>query len=138
MKAIGMWCGACVLLAISARADEIRAHITGGGVDKTLVVTTNEVSLYRLNWDGLEGGGQDDILVVRDNAKVTVIRKAGWSHQGIGGEETDKTHIPLAKLPYTIPVDAKTVTVFRVEQKIEESPNKAPDDTARKLADPQR
>lgn len=66
MKRIGMLCGVPVLLAISACADEVSAHITGGGINRTLVVNTNEISLCRLNWDGLDGGGQDEILVVRD------------------------------------------------------------------------
>ena len=137
MKAMVVWCSACVLLTIPVRADDITARITGEGTDKTVVVNTNEISLYRLNWDGREGGGEDEILVISDNAKVTIVQRAGWSLQGIGGEKIEKTHIPIAKLPYTLTIDAKTVTVSRVGQKIEKSPNQAPEDKARKLADPQ-
>jgi len=111
-----------------ALADDVKVRFCHAGSDQTVVASTNQTSLYRLNWDGLDGGGQDELSVLRENTRIVVIEGAISSSKGIGTEKISKTFIPVDKLPYTLVVAGATVTVFRVAQKMDasKSPGQAP------------
>ncbi len=96
--------------------------VTGCGMNKTVLVTTNETSCGELSWDGVpdkEGwmsGGRYKITVQMVDGTVVVKEITEASHKGIGSDVIAKTIIPAKKIPWTGTVSHTTVTVFRVAQ----------------------
>jgi hypothetical protein len=123
------------MAALAVIADDIKVKHSGGGLDGTFVVTTNETSCGRLNWDGVPdrtgkmSGGQYEITVQMVNNSVVLKELTLASHKGISSDITAKTTIPTNMIPWTGTVSQTTVAVFRVEQKMDEikSPNKVPE-----------
>ena len=113
-----------------ARADDIKVRLTSGGRrSETVVVTTNEHSFGGVHWEASDGGGSENLLVVRDKDRVIVTKRilvtTGMTNSvttWIEHETTSKTSIPIDRLPYTLVDSATTITVFRAEQKISGEP----------------
>jgi hypothetical protein len=121
-------------------ADEMKVTLKGGGIDGTLVVTTNEISCGRLNWEGAperengkmvgSGGGQYEVSLQLVNGEVVLKERTLASHKGIRSDITAKTIIPPDKIPWTGKISQTTVTVFRDQDKNgDKSPNKEPEAT---------
>ena len=113
------------------RANDIMVRLTSGGrTRETVVVTTNEHSFGGVNWEASDGGGSENLLVVRDKDRVIVTKRilvtTGMTNSlttWIEHETTSKTSVPIDRLPYTLVDSATTITVFRAEQKISGEPD---------------
>ena len=104
-----------ILLTVSAFAGDIVVTLSQTGSNVSKVITTNETSFGRLNWDGIDGGGQHEITAVMENARVVITERTISSSAGIGSDTTSKTFIPTNKIPYTFMLAQTTVTVSRTE-----------------------
>jgi len=140
-----IWCAACVMSLVAA-ADEVLVKVAGSGQEKTVTAMTNETTCLELFWDGVidrdgwMSGGHYKITVQMVGEAVIMKELSRTAHGGISSDRTDKITIPAKKMPWTGTISQTTVTVFRAKQEmdVKKSPNQAPEDTARKLADPQR
>ncbi len=129
-----------LVLPLATYADEMKVTLDGGGITGTFVVTTNELSCGRLNWEGApekrdgkivtSGGGQYEIFVYLVKGEVVLSERTLASHKGIRSDITAKTIIPSDKIPWTGKISQTTVTVLRdQEKKKDRAPNKEPEAT---------
>ncbi len=134
------WIIVIILSASVVMAGGIAVRVPGPDGLKTVSLTTSSMSLVLLNWDGLAGGGEWSITGSIEGDKVVLIEKSVAADNGIVSESMSKHTIPTNKVPRVVTFGQTTVTVFRVEQKMDEkqSPNQAPQDTPRKLGAPGR
>ncbi len=125
---------------LSTFAEEMNVTLGGGGIVGTFVVTTNELSCGRLNWEGaptkengkmvVSGGGQYEISIQLVNGEVVLTERTLASDKGIRSDIKAKTIIPPDKLPWTGKLSQTTVSVFRDQEKMKDkAPNKKPEAT---------
>ena len=107
---------AACLSVSAAFAGGIAVKLPSPDGEKTVTLGTNEVTLTRLNWDGLKGGGQYEIQARVENDRVVLIAKTLCANDGIASDRTIKTTILTNKLPQVLTIENTTVTVFRVDQ----------------------
>jgi len=103
-----------LLMASVAMAGDIIVTLSGAAGNASKAISTNEVSFGRLNWDGIDGGGQHEITASLDAHRVEVTERTISSSSGIGNDTISKTFIHTNKLPYTFLLSQATVTVSRV------------------------
>ena len=104
-----------LLTTTTAMADDITVTVSGPYMKTNKVITTNETSLGGLFWDGLDGGGHDEITARLDGTRVVVAEKSYSFSQGLGNDTISKNFIPTNKIPYTLVLSQTTVTVSRAE-----------------------
>ena len=108
-------------------ADIIQLSMPYNGTNKTITVTTNETTCDGLYWDGVPSkdgwmsGGHWEITAQLMDESVVVKELTQTAHEGISSETTKKTFIPKRKLPWTGAISQTTVTVFRLEQNLDET-----------------
>ena len=117
---------AILLMVTAAAADEITVTLSGSVVEGAKVISTNEVTFGRLNWDGIDGGGQHEITAVLDGNRVVVTERTISSSWGFGNDTTSKNFIPTNKIPFTFTLSQTTVTVSRAESTPSNEPDKQP------------
>lgn len=112
---------------ITLAADSIQLTMPSGDTNKTITVTTNEATYDELYWDGVPSkdgwmsGGHYKYTVQMIGDSVVVKELSQTTHEGISSDITKKTIIPVRKLPWTGAISQTTVTVFRVEQFLDET-----------------
>ena len=117
---------AILLMVTAAAADEITVTLSGSVVEGSKVISTNEVTFGRFNWDGIDGGGQHEITAVLDGNRVVVTERTISSSWGFGNDTTSKNFIPTNKIPFTFTLSQTTVTVSRAESTPSNEPDKQP------------
>jgi len=119
-------------LSASTFADDVMVKLEGGGITGIFVVTTNETSCGRLNWDGVPdkdrnmSGGQYEISVQMVNDEIVLKERTFAANKGIRSDITAKTIVPLSKLPWTGKISQTSVKLYRKGQEPKENaPNKS-------------
>ena len=119
-------------LSASTFAADVMIKLEGGGITGTFVVTTNEISCGRLNWDGVPdkdrnmSGGQYEISVQMVNDEIVLKEMTLAAHKGIRSDITAKTIVPLSKLPWTGKVSQTSVKLYRKGQEPKEDKESQP------------